>query len=63
MYLLWFAGFGPLGAKKIHSFHEWRGLSGGRRCQSPERSGAGTGAEASTARFWFMRQGELHKRD
>ena len=30
---------------------------------SPERSGAGTGAEASTARFCLLRRAELHKRD
>ena len=31
---------------KKHSFHSWRGVSEGRRCQSPERSGAaGRGSE------------------
>jgi len=31
---------------KKHSFHSWRKLSEGRRCQSPERSGAaGRGSE------------------
>jgi len=39
------------------------GRSAGRRCQSPERSGARRGAEASTARFWGMRRAELTKRD
>jgi hypothetical protein len=29
----------------------------------PERSGAGTGPKASTARFSFLRRTELHKRD
>ena len=35
----------------------------GEALSSPERSGAGTGAEASTARVRCMRRMELHKRD
>jgi len=35
-----------LQANKKHSFHSWRKLSEGRRCQSPKRSGAeGRGSE------------------
>jgi hypothetical protein len=41
------AAIGPLQANKKHSFHKWRGKSGGRRCH-PERSGAeGRGSEHS----------------
>src|SRR5229473_1351993 len=38
--------FGLCRPIKKHSFHSWRKLSAGRRCQSPERSGAaGRGSE------------------
>jgi hypothetical protein len=39
----WFPSksIGLLQANKKHSFHSWRWVSGRRRCQSPEQSGAG----------------------
>ena len=46
MVCLKWSEIGPLQANKKHSFHKWRGKSGGRRCHSPERSGAeGRGSE------------------
>src|ERR1700687_6305772 len=42
---------------KKHSFHSWRGVSEGRRCQSPERSGAaGRGSEHGAGLFYAPRR-------
>src|SRR5271157_441490 len=61
--LFWVLRYLAFAAKKKTFVSRRRRLSEERRCQSPERSGAGTGAEASTARFCFLRRAELHKRD
>ena len=44
-------------------FINGEGISGGRRCQSPERSGAGGRGSEHGAVVGFKRRAELHKQD
>ena len=53
---------GLYGPVKNIRFISGEGISAGRRCQSPERSGAG-GRGSEHGAFWGMRRAELHKLD